>query len=83
MSKKLEIQRILHEKFKPEILDVIDESYKHQGHSAYLEGEETHFKLTISATSVAGANRLEKHRDIHLALKDMMPNIHALQIILK
>lgn len=83
MSKKLEIHRILNEKFNPEILEVVDESYKHQGHSGYLEGEETHFKLTISAESINGKSRLEKHRDIHLALKDIMPKIHALQIVLK
>jgi BolA protein len=83
MSKKLEIHRILHEKFKPEILEVIDESYKHQGHSGYQEGEETHFKLTISADAIKGKTRLENHRDIHLALKEIMPKIHALQIILK
>ena len=83
MSKKLEIQKILNEKFNPEILEVLDESHKHQGHSGYLECEETHFKLTISADAINGKTRLEKHRDIHLALKEIMPKIHALQIILK
>ncbi len=82
MSKKLEMQRILNEAFKPDMLEVIDESYKHQGHSAYLEGEETHFKVTISADAIPGKNRLEKHRDIHNAWKEIN-GIHALQIELK
>jgi hypothetical protein len=36
-----------------------------------------------SADAINGKTRLEKHRDIHLALKEIMPKIHALQIILK
>lgn len=78
MTKKQKIEEILRERFVPESLEVIDESYKHKGHAGYGEGGKSHFKVTISSDSVIGKNRVEKHRAINEALREI--EIHALSI---
>ncbi len=78
MSKKSEIERILRERFAPGYLEVVDESYKHKGHAGYGEGGESHFKVVISSDFVTGKNRVEKHRAINEALKEI--EVHALSI---
>ena len=81
MQKAQDILRILKEKYTPQTLEVIDESFKHKGHAGYAEGGESHFKVSISADAVSGNNRVEKHRSIHEALKGI--EVHALSIELK
>lgn len=67
--------------FRPEALDVRDESSQHEGHSGWRPGGETHFRVYIVATVFAGKSRLEMHRMINEVLADeLATSVHALAI---
>jgi BolA protein len=79
------IEGILQNSFAPTVLEVIDESYKHQGHignSGFEQGE-SHFKITIKSHAFDGLTRLECHRLIYQKLGGIMQKIHALSIVVE
>ncbi len=68
-------------KFTPSHLEVIDESAKHQGHSGWREGGESHFRVRIASSSFAGQSRLAQHRAVMAALADeLRDGVHALAV---
>tara|TARA_B100001057_G_scaffold331207_1_gene331512 strand:+ start:223 stop:477 length:255 start_codon:yes stop_codon:yes gene_type:complete len=75
------IEKTLRECFQPELLEVVDESELHRGHSGFKEGSQTHFRVVISSKIFAKLSRVSRERAIHKALgSDIMQNIHALSI---
>lgn len=81
MSLKELIERRLTDDFHPQMLNVIDESHQHHGHSGWREGGETHFRVKIVADSFIGASRIARHRAINSALSDAFAaGLHALAI---
>ena len=66
---------------QPEVLEVIDESHRHHGHSGWKEGGETHFRVRIVAEAFRGQTRLARHRLINdLLARELAERIHALAI---
>lgn len=75
------ITKILTDALAPQSLEVIDESHKHQGHSGWREGGETHYRVKISAAAFTGTTRLQRHRRINELLADeLAAGVHALAI---
>ncbi len=74
------IYTILQQEFQPTELEVINESYKHQGHAGYSENGDSHFRVVISSSSLSGLTKLQAHRAIYKALGGVMERIHALSI---
>lgn len=71
----------LNEAFKPESLDVADESHLHEGHAGHRPGGETHFRLYIVSPAFEGKSRIERHRMINAALTaELAGSVHALAI---
>ncbi|MBT9291162.1 BolA family transcriptional regulator [Hyphomicrobiaceae bacterium 22] len=67
--------------FAPAALDVIDESAQHHGHGGWREGGETHFRVRIAASALAGLSRVEQHRRINAVLAaELAERVHALAI---
>ncbi|WP_417249836.1 BolA family protein [Celeribacter sp.] len=67
--------------FSPRELVVIDESAKHAGHAGNPGGDgETHFHVQMRADAMAGLSRVARHRAVHTALGDLVPQIHALSL---
>jgi BolA protein len=66
----------------PSQLEVIDESAAHAGHvGANGTGHGTHFRVRISAASLAGQSRVAQHRLIYDALRQFLDaGLHALAI---
>ncbi|WP_333712843.1 BolA family protein [Yoonia sp.] len=65
----------------PEHLEVINESHKHAGHAGDDGSGESHWRVVISAPSLADKSRIARHRAIHEALgKDILGRLHALAI---
>ena len=64
----------------PTLLEVIDESESHRGHSGFREGGETHFRIRMASPAFAGLSRLQRHRLVHATLGDIVPQIHALAL---
>jgi BolA protein len=81
MSAKDDIAKKLSEAFKPESLEVIDESHLHEGHSGHRHGGESHFRVNIVSSAFEGKSRLDRHRMINATLAaELTGPVHALAI---
>ena len=81
MSVRDTITTKLTEKFSPTILEVLDESNKHQGHAGWREGGETHFRVRIATSKFDGLSRLAQHRAVFEVLDaELKDRVHALSI---
>lgn len=73
----------LREHFRPTTLEVLDESWQHEGHAgANGSGFGTHFRVRIRAPAFAGLSRVARHRLVYDALQDFVDQqgVHALAI---
>ena len=74
------IRERLQQAFRPEVLEIRDDSALHAGHAGARDGA-GHYAVTIRADAFRGRGRIECHRMVYEALADMMPKeIHALSI---
>jgi BolA family transcriptional regulator, general stress-responsive regulator len=81
MTMRDRITKRLTEAFRPDALEVIDESHLHHGHAGWREGGETHFRVKLVSASFAGKGRLERHRMVNDALaEELRERVHALAI---
>ena len=75
------IRRKLQAAFTPAMLEVIDDSDKHAGHSGARAGGESHFTVVIQAEAFAGVARVQRQRKIHGVLAEELAGpIHALSV---
>ena len=73
------IKQLLNNAFKPELLEIIDNSPAHAGHAGAHGGG--HYHITIVAGIFEGRSLVQRHQLIYNALGDMMKQqIHALGI---
>lgn len=81
MTVKEKIELKLNEAFKPEMLEVIDESHKHAGHVGARPEGETHFHVNMKASALNGQSRVNCQRMVYKALSDELAGpIHALSL---
>ncbi|MGR9013723.1 MAG: BolA family protein [Gammaproteobacteria bacterium] len=74
------IKKQLNDAFKPEILEIIDNSSAHAGHAGASSGG-GHYHVTIVAEVFEGRSLVQRHQLVYNALGDMMKQqIHALGI---
>lgn len=74
------IRQVLETAFRPEHLEVVDDSHRHAGHAGARDGR-GHFNVVIVSTAFAGKPPLGRHRAVYAALGEMMnTDIHALSI---
>jgi BolA protein len=67
--------------FTPELLEVADDSARHEGHSGHSHGGETHFIVKIVSAAFAGLSRVERQRRVYAVLAvELRTQIHALQL---
>ena len=72
------IERILREHFRPSHFELRDDSHKHVGHAGATSGG-GHFHVVLVAQAFEGKSRLEQHRMVNQALREMFGReIHAL-----
>lgn len=76
------IDRCLRERLAPQQLEVLDESYQHEGHAgANGTGFGTHFRVRIQAKQFEGRSRVACHRLVYDALREFVDQgLHALAI---
>jgi BolA protein len=72
----------LRERLAPTRLEVIDESWRHEGHAhANGTGFGTHFRVRIAAPDFAALTRVARHRLVYDALADFMAqDVHAVAV---
>jgi BolA protein len=74
------INLLLEQAFKPESLQVDDDSHKHVGHEGAKSGL-GHFSVSIVSSHFNDMKMLARHRAVYTALDEMMKtDIHALAI---
>ncbi len=75
------IRATLEEAFKPEILEIEDQSAQHAGHAGVQSHGGGHYAVHIIAACFSGKSRIARHRMVHAALGDAFKDaIHALSI---
>ena len=75
------IRRKLSDAFAPELLEVLDDSDKHAGHSGAREGGESHFTVVITASAFGGVPRIQRQRKVYGVLAEELAGpIHALSV---
>jgi len=74
------IRTLLEAEFSPQQLEITDESHKHAGHAGAKDGG-GHFIVFIVSQHFDGKSRIQRHRMVNEATKDLFPKaIHALSI---
>ncbi|MBT0571544.1 BolA family transcriptional regulator [Curvibacter sp. CHRR-16] len=78
----VDLQQRLQERLQTTVLEVLDESAQHHGHSgANGLGYGTHFRVRIASPHFTGKSRVAQHRLVYDALQDFMAlGLHALAI---
>ena len=67
--------------FAPVLLEVIDESHQHHGHSGARPDGESHFRVRIVAEAFRGKSRVDQHRMVNAVLAaELKERVHALAI---
>ena len=75
------IRQKLEKAFQPLVLEIEDQSHKHQGHAGHRPGIETHFDVRIVSLAFEGVMRVQRHRMVTNVLKDEIGNpVHALAL---
>ena len=80
MNIENEIEDRLTRAFSPELLQVVNESHRHAGHSGDDGSGESHFAVRIRAASLAAMPRLARHRAVQAALGDINQRAHAIAL---
>ena len=77
-----QLDQRLRETLQPVALEVIDESFQHNGHAgANGTGFGTHFRVRITSHLFTGKAPVMRHRRVYDALQDFMDQgLHALAI---
>ncbi len=75
------IEQKLTAAFRPERLEVVDESARHAGHAGAREGGESHFHVVIVSAAFEGQGRVQRQRRIYSALAEELAGpVHALSL---
>jgi len=76
------MQAALSAALAPTQLEVLDESYQHEGHpGANGTGFGTHFRVRIASPSFTGLSRVKQHRLVYDALQEFIDRgAHAIVI---
>jgi BolA protein len=77
-----QLEQRLRETLQPITLEVLDESYQHNGHAGTNgTGAGTHFRVRITSNLFAGKSAVMRHRLVYDSLQDFMDRgLHALAI---
>ena len=75
------IKQKLETALQPSLMELIDESHQHAGHSGSNPAGESHFRLRIMADGLSGLSRLNQHRKVNEVLaEELRLRVHALAI---
>lgn len=75
------IRTLLEKEFSPSVLEVHDDSGRHQGHAGARPGGGSHFRILLVSEAFRSMKPLQRHRAVYRVLAGLMQdNIHALQM---
>lgn len=65
----------------PDVLEIEDQSARHEGHAGARPEGETHFQVTIVSAAFSGKSRVERQRMVYGVLRDeLAERVHAMAI---
>mgnify|MGYP006238444879 FL=1 len=80
MSRIEKIRTALMQNFKPQKLEIFDESHLHTGHQGAKSGK-GHYRVLISSELFRGVPQIKRHKMVFKALSDLLDtDIHAISI---
>lgn len=78
------MRTLLTEAFRPDLLQIDDESARHAGHAGARPGGETHYAVTLVSSAFRGTPRVARARAVHQALAaEFGQGLHALSLTLR
>ena len=81
MKRKLKIENIIINYFKPHFFSVIDVSEEHRGHQNFKENVESHFEIIIVSEKFHNKNKIDRHRMVNQSLrKEFLLDLHSVVI---
>lgn len=76
-----QIKMRLSQDFTPILIEVSDDSARHQGHQGARAGGNSHFRVKMVSESFNGLPLLKRHQAVYRALDSFFKNgVHALQM---
>ena len=76
------IRAKLTEALAPDVLEVVDDSHRHQGHAGHDPRGESHFTVRIVSPAFEGMSRVERQRRVYGILADELADrVHALALV--
>jgi BolA family transcriptional regulator, general stress-responsive regulator len=74
----------LTEALDPIVLNVVDESDRHEGHAGARKGGGTHYRVRIVSARFERRSRVERHRLVYdLLTAEFADGLHALALVAK
>ena len=81
MKRKLKIDQLIMDYFKPHFFSVSDVSEQHRGHQNFKENVESHFEIIIVSEKFDNRNKIERHRMVNKSLKEeFLSDLHSVTI---
>ena len=81
MKRKLKIDQLIMDHFKPQFFSVSDVSEQHRGHQNFKENVESHFEIIIVSEKFDNRNKIERHRMVNKSLKEeFLSDLHSVII---
>ena len=75
------IQEKLARALQPSVLDIVNDSSRHAGHTGDDGSGESHFRVTVVSGVFTGQNRVARQRMVYdLLAEEMTSGMHALSI---
>ena len=66
--------------FAPEVLEIVNDSHRHAGHSGDDGSGHSHFSIKLRSAALAAMPRVARHRAVHAALGDLNARVHAIAL---
>ena len=81
MKRKLKIDQLIMDHFKPHFFSVSDVSEQHRGHQNFKENTESHFEIIIVSKKFYNKNKIDRHRMVNECLKEeFLSDLHSVVI---
>ncbi len=81
LKRKIKIEEIIVNYFKPHFLSVLDVSEQHRGHQNFKENVESHFEIIIVSEKFHNKNTIDRHRMVNKCLKEeFLSDLHSVVI---
>ena len=81
MKRKLKLEKIIMNCFKPHFFSILDVSEQHRGHRNFKQDVESHFEIIIVSEKFKKIKNIDRHRMVNKCLKEeFLTDLHSVII---